>query len=206
MPGRALIIDTETTGMFDWQKPADAEGQPRLLALSAIVVDPFMVNQMEYHTLVCPEGFEVDEEGEAFQVNGLSNEMLQSRGQPVADVLGRYNEMVDQCDFIAAFSVRFDQKILRAEARRADLPDRYGERRTFEIMYPARKIACRAAGPHSNPRKLTECYENVFGHPYEDPHEAENDLNATIELYRVLHGEGLVVPKEQKSKKGGAMV
>lgn len=40
-----LVIDTETNGLFDFSKPADAEGQPRLahLAMIAMIGDtPWM--------------------------------------------------------------------------------------------------------------------------------------------------------------------
>lgn len=34
-----LIIDTETTGLFDFSKPADGEGQPRLAQICMIEWD-----------------------------------------------------------------------------------------------------------------------------------------------------------------------
>ena len=199
MPGLALIFDTETSGMFDWSQPASADGQPRLLSIAAALVDPDGMEIDHYATLIKPDGFEVDEEGEAFKVNGLSNERLNAEGVPVKDVLEVYDDMLDRCDFVSAFSIRFDQKIVRAEMRRADRPDRYGYRDTFEIMYKARSLACsRVPGNH---KKLGECYEAIMGQPLVDAHDAMADLHATIDIYRQLLIADMVEPKPQISKK-----
>ena len=37
-----VVIDTETSGLFDFSKPADAEGQPRLASLAMVFLDQDM--------------------------------------------------------------------------------------------------------------------------------------------------------------------
>jgi len=197
----ALVFDVETTGLPDWTQPADADGQPRMLALAAALVTSDGKTVDHYSALIKPDGFEVDEEGEAFAVNGLTSEKLNAEGVPVVEVLTAYDQLLDSCDFVAAFSIRFDQKMVRAEQRRADRDDRYGYRDTFEIMYKARKVACERGGPHSNPRKLNECYENIIGEELVDHHDVGADLDATVAIYRHLLIAGLVEPKQQVSKR-----
>ena len=200
MTGTALIFDTETTGLMDFSQPADAEGQPRLLSVAGSLVNNVGDVTESFYLMVKPEGFEIDEEGEAFKVNGLSNFKLNDFGLPIVDVLTRYDEFVDKCDFVSAFGLGFDQKMIRAEQRRAGRDDRYGYRDTFELMYKARKVACEKGGPHSNPKKLGECYENIMGKPLEGAHSANKDVEATVEIYRKLLLAGLVEPKPQVSK------
>jgi len=199
----ALIFDVETDGLPQWDQPADADGQPRLCSIAAALVNDRGLEYERFTSLIKPEGWEFDDDCEAAKINGLTSAQLHEEGRPVLDVLEQFDAMVDKCGFIAAFSIRFDQKMIRAEQRRAGRPDRYGERDTFEIMYPARKLACSTGGAHSNPRKLTECWENIFGASREHEHEAGADLDATIAIYRRLLLEGQVEPKPQVSKKEG---
>ncbi|MCP5018401.1 MAG: 3'-5' exonuclease [Ketobacter sp.] len=207
MPGIALIFDTETTGLFQFKDedgnsvPADADGQPRLLSIATALVNQDGTILDQFYDLVKPEGFEVDEAGEAFAVNKLSNDILSEKGKPVVDVLEMYDIFLDKCDFVSAFGIGFDQKMVRAEMRRAGRDDRYGYRSTFEIMYKARSLACEAGAPHSNPKKLTECFENIMECSFPDAHDAHADLHATIDIYRQLLFSGKVEPKEQVSKK-----
>lgn len=53
---RLLVIDTETSGLFDWSRPADAEGQPRMSSLAMLAVLGERV-WLKAHAYVRPDGW-----------------------------------------------------------------------------------------------------------------------------------------------------
>lgn len=190
-----LIFDTETTGLPDFKKPADAPGQPRLASIAAALINEAgEVEQSIYH-LVRPDGWSpevVAKSAAAFSVNGLTLEQLQNEGGEIADVLASYDALVDQCTGIAAYGVAFDQKILRAEQRLAGRPDRFGERPTFCVLQAVRSLI-----GAKKPVTLTEAYQQVFGEPLPGAHHAQVDLKATVRLFLHLQERNLVTFKPQ---------
>lgn len=119
---RYLVVDTETTGLFDFAKPADAAGQPRLAEFAGIVctADP-SEPATEHRYLVRPDGWEMTADGT--EINGLTTEYLAERGAPVADVLAFYSAQIADGLIVVAHNAQYDTKIMRGEMRRADLPD-----------------------------------------------------------------------------------
>lgn len=118
-----LVIDTETSGLFDFSKPADADGQPRMASLAMIYLDA------EFHILsvrtafIKPDGWEILPEATA--INGLTMDILNANGEPVRTVLDEYVAAVDHGLIVVAFNAQFDTKVLRGELRRAGIDDRF---------------------------------------------------------------------------------
>ncbi len=69
---RYAVIDTETSGLFDFSKPADAEGQPRLASLAVIRLDAELNEEGADEYLIKPEGWTLP--AEATTINGLTIE------------------------------------------------------------------------------------------------------------------------------------
>jgi len=88
-----VILDTETSDLFDFRKPADAEGQGRLASLGAFVVneDRRIIGAECWY--VEPDGWTLSEE--AASVNGLTMEFLEQYGHPVELVLENYLYHID---------------------------------------------------------------------------------------------------------------
>jgi DNA polymerase-3 subunit epsilon len=212
-----LIFDTETTGLADFKLPADAPGQPRLCAIAArlLTYDPGSdgyVSGDGMFALIKPDGWDpevIEKAGPAFSVNGLSVDLLERDGIPVAEALAMYDGLVDQCEGIAAYGVAFDQKMVRAEQRRAGRPDRYGERPTFDVQHACTKLCnlpptekMQAAGRHyAKTPTLAEAYGVLIGEPLDGAHQVDKDLEATIRLFQLLSGKNLVTFKDQVSKR-----
>lgn len=212
--GIALIFDTETTGLFDYKRRADEEGQPRMASIAAALVsDTGEIIHQWYH-LIKPVGWdektmhELKEGSGAFKINGLTLERLMDEGIPVEHALMQFDALVDRCTGIASYDISFDQKVARAEQRRAGRPDRYGERPTFCIMRTATDL-CKipptdkmmAAGKRWNKTpNLTEAASILLGTDLSEAHDAKVDLGATIEIYRIMLRDGLVTWKPQESK------
>jgi DNA polymerase-3 subunit epsilon len=119
-----LVIDTETSGLFDFSKPADAEGQPRLANLGMILLGDKFKHWAEWNLFVRPDGWTMN--AEATKINGLITEYLMEHGLPLRDVLETYASMIDMPNtVVVAFNAQYDTKVMRGELRRAGMPDRF---------------------------------------------------------------------------------
>lgn len=202
-----LGIDTETTGLFRYGEGvrADDEGQPRMCALAAILVtdlseDGFAIVHSEDHDLlVKPDGWTV--EPEALAINGLTQERLEAEGKPIADVLAVLNGLFDRATVVTGFNVNFDLKVTRAEYRRADLPDRYGDVPKLCTMFAA-KSALKVRSI-----KLGGAVEELLKRPHDGAHTAMADCRAALDLYFELRRrEQLPEPKRDIPKEQGEAV
>ena len=175
-----LIIDTETTDLFDFSKPADGEGQPRLAQICMIEWDGESAPEVTT-MLVKPDGWEMPEA--AFAINGLTTEMLMDRGIPVLDVLNHYTARIDDGAVVVAFNAQYDTKVMRAELRRAGLPDRFEATPNICTMRAAQKIM-----GGKIPKMAAACAH--FGIVNEKEHDAEGDAIAAFEILKSLIDAG----------------
>lgn len=211
----ALIFDTETSGLFNYQKRADAEGQPRMCSVAASLVSPTGEVLHQFYRLIKPDGWIEQHINDAqmgtgaFAINGLTWERLNDEGVPAENALMEFDALVDRCEGIAAFGVNFDQKVVRAEQRRAKRPDRYGERPTFCIQHastplckipPTAKMMATGRKNYKTP-KLVEAVEILLGEELPEAHDALADMTGTLKLYRFMcERPGTVVWQPQVSK------
>jgi DNA polymerase III epsilon subunit-like protein len=182
------VIDTETSGLFDFSKPADAEGQPRLAHLSMILLEE---DESEHFVdfLVKPDGWEIGEEAAA--INGLTMEHLNEHGVPVADVLARYVEAIDAGYIMIAFNAQFDLKMMRGELRRAGIDDRFEVTPNICIMRASTDVVCvpKKAGKGYKFPKLSEAC-TFFEITNEGEHTADGDARAALQIFRKLRELG----------------
>ena len=180
-----MVLDTETSGLFDFKLPADYPTQPRLATAAIILLDSIDADPVEYGFMVKPDGWEMT--AEAGAVNGLTTEMLLAGGNPVSHVLDFYEARVRDGYHMAAYNTQFDGKMIRGEFRRAQRDD------LFEItpnvclmraMMSAMKGE-RLPGAKGFP-KLSEAAAHV-GHTIEDAHTAMADARAALAILRWLH-------------------
>lgn len=186
-----IILDTETSGLFDFSKPADAEGQPRLASLGMFIVDEARRIIGAESWYVYPDGWSMSEE--AGRVNGLTDEFLMEHGEPVELVLSRYAELVDAGDIIAAFNVSYDTKVMRGELRRAGMDDRFEDTMTCCLMKPCTdicKIPRSGSRGYKWPTLDEACKSLGIWHP--DKHGAIGDAIAALQVFFKLDEMGLL--------------
>ena len=183
-----LVIDTETSGLFDFSKPADAEGQPRMASCALIYLDEELAIESSNYFLIAPEGWELNPESEAAKVNGLTMERLLADGVPVKHVLDIYSNDIAEGRVIVAFNAQYDTKVMRAELRSAGMPDLFAETPNICVMrglVDICKIPKAKGGGYKLP-KLTEAYLKLFGREFDGAHNALNDANACAALFRKM--------------------
>lgn len=181
------VIDTEGSGLFDFTKPADAEGQPRLAELGMILLRDDLTVEEEYRGLVKPDGWTMTEGATA--VNGLTTEYLTEHGKPVVEVLQVYSQAIKEGYAIVAFNAQHDCKTMRAELRRAGLPDLFEETKNICVMRQAKGVIPRPDGKKSWP-KLEHC-RAFLGLSHDGAHGAGADAAAALAVFRYLHSQGV---------------
>ena len=194
------IIDTETTGLFDFSKPADAEGQPRMASLAIVKLEENLDAGETHLFYIKPDGWEMPEA--ASKINGLTTDYLMAHGEPVRRALDAYTTAIDEGYVIASYGVDYDLKILRGELRRADAPDLYEQTQKLCLMRVCTPICQipRAKGKGWKFPKLAEACEH-FGIDRVPDHTALNDAEAAASILLDLEGLGkLPAPTLCKSK------
>lgn len=179
-----LILDTETTGIPDFTKPADAEGQPRVASVAMIFCDRDLSVQAEWYTLIKPDGWEMPPE--AGSINGLTTERLTAEGIPMLIPLLVYAAAIDDGKIVVAHNQRFDTKMMRGELRRVSMDDRYAKTWTLCTMTLARPLCSRA--------KLSIVHQELCGEYLDGAHNALNDARACLAILRKLRERGIVKP------------
>ena len=179
------IVDTETSGLFNFALPADAEGQPRLAHLAMIFVDANLQEESVVDLLVKPEGWTMPPDIAA--INHLPQELLMEKGLPVAHVLQAYTDAVDRGRIIVAHNAQYDTKVLRGELRRAGMDDRFEQTPNICTMRALTDICQipKASGRGFKFPKLSEAMAH-FKIKQEGAHSAGGDARSALELFRKL--------------------
>lgn len=184
-----LVIDTETTGLFDFKLPADAPGQPRLAHLAMILVDENLAEEARTDLYVKPDGWTMPAEASA--VNGLTDEFLQENGLSIRAVLDVYADEVKSGRAVVAFNAQYDLKVMRGEFRRLGLPDLFTETPNICVMRPMTalcQIPRRTGGGFKFPT-LTEALSH-FGYAFTDAHRAMSDAEGALVVMTELRKLG----------------
>ncbi len=59
MSGKFMVLDTETTGLFDFKLAADDPTQPRMATAAIILLDTIDAEPREFGFMVKPDGWEM---------------------------------------------------------------------------------------------------------------------------------------------------
>lgn len=197
------VIDTESNGLFRFDLPADAEGQPRLAELAIIYADAGFNIEREYRAYVKPDGWTMNEKATA--VNGLTDAILNEKGIPIAEVLAEYTAAIKAGRVMVAFNARHDTKMCRAELRRAGLPDLFEETKNICVMRKAAGIIPKAGGKKGWP-KLIEARAHL-GLSDEGAHTAGADAMTALHILKYLAANGAdLTPEVHYSKNHDAIV
>jgi hypothetical protein len=111
---RALIFDTETTGLIEPGGPVEA--QPHIISLTAgVYEDGELLSSL--NTLIRPEGYAISEG--ASNVNGISQRDAAQRGVSIKTGLSVLCQFVKTAPVCASFGFEtFDAKMVRVELHR----------------------------------------------------------------------------------------
>lgn len=183
------VFDTETSGLFDFSKPAHAPEQPRLASLSMIFVSDDLaaiMGERRFHVL--PNGWEMTPD--ATRVNGLTTEFLLANGHPIGEVLDIYEGAIVGGYTFGAFNAQYDTKVMRGEFRRAGREDHFERTPNVCAMRAAAKVIPRQGRKGGSWMVSLANACEFFGIVNIAPHEASADAMACLEIMRALRRMG----------------
>lgn len=198
-----LIFDTETTGLpRDWNAPiTDSDNWPRAIQIAWQLHDDMgnCVDHQDY--LIQPHGFDIPFDAE--RIHGISTELAQRDGLPLADVLVKFKNALDSAKFIVGQNVGFDVNIMGAEFHRLDVSNQMAEMPVLDTCTETTAQLCQIPGGRGGKFKLptlTELHEYLFNQPFAEAHNATADVEATTRCFfelirrRIFTIEELDVP------------
>lgn len=188
----AFILDTEGSGLFDYKRSADAEGQPRLAQLAMILIDHDGLVEGEHNFYIRPDGWSMTPE--ATEINGLTDEFLHRHGVPVVAALEAYTALIEAGRFVVAFNAQHDCKSVRAELRRAGMPDLFEQTRNVCVMRKANGVILKEGGKKGWP-SLNRC-RDVLGLTSDGAHGAVKDATDALAVYKYLRAQGVSLEPE----------
>lgn len=196
-----LIFDTETSGLPDYAKPADADGQPRLAEFASILFDEDAPEVLiRNHLYIRPEGWQIAPEMEP--INGLTQDFLTEHGVPVGDVLSLYTYYVDSGVVVVTYNAQYDTKVMRGEMRRAGIDDRFEKTPNICLMRSCGGLGIEKAGEKKGGfPKLTDAYRHFFDAEFDGPHRAPSDTEAAFQIFlKLREGKHLLEAKVHYAK------
>ena len=187
-----LFFDTETTGLpKNWKAPVtDLNNWPRMIQIAWILCDK-NGNRIESDDyIIKPENFEISRE--ASRVHGITTERAIKEGDDLERILNKFNELVEQSDFIVAHNISFDEKILGAELLRKKIQSNFNRKKKLCTMHSSTNY-CRIPGPYGYKwPKLSELHIKLFGEDFEEAHDASADINATEKCFWKMREIGVI--------------
>lgn len=184
-----LIFDTETTGLPKrWDAPiSDTDNWPRCIQIAWQLHDG-MGNCIEHQDyLVQPDGFNIPYDAE--KIHGISTDLAQQQGVPLAEVLAKFNAALAKTKFVVGQNVGFDLNIMGAEFHREGVANNLQELPVLDTCTEHTANLCQLQGGRYGRFKLptlTELHEFLFNTPFAEAHNATADVEATTRCFLEL--------------------
>ncbi|MCB9427085.1 MAG: DNA polymerase III subunit alpha [Flavobacteriales bacterium] len=206
-----IIFDTETTGLpkrFD-APITDLDNWPRCIQIAWQLHDEMGTCIEHKDFLIRPEGFNIPYDAE--RIHGISTELAEKQGIPLAEALGYFNIALNKAKFVVGQNVKFDTNIVGAEFHRLQLDNNLQKLPILDTCTEVTAELCQIPGGRGGKFKLptlTELHEHLFGEPFAEAHNATADVEATtrcfFELIRLkqFNTEELDVPQDYFEKFG----
>lgn len=182
-----LFFDVETTGLPP--RKADPEtfqqyDSCRVVSIAWLLRDKKTVYAQRYS--VTNPGIPDEKIGAEF-VHGISREIMDKYGNPIAAVLADFMTDVKKSDKIVAHNLEFDKSVISAELFRMGFPDDARCLMSFQNLCTMKSTTNLVRIPNSYGSykwpKLEELYKFLFGHVFENAHHAMCDVDAMVECY-----------------------
>ena len=174
-----LFFDTETTGLpKSWKAPlSDLGNWPNIVQIAWALFDEDGAQLALYDHIIKPEGFVIPESATA--IHGISTERALKEGRPVAEVLREFSEAVRGAACLVAHNMDFDEKMVRVELLRQEMPDVLQPVPVHQKICTMKNSTgyCKIPGPYGNKwPKLSELHIKLFDVDFEDQHNAASDV------------------------------
>jgi DNA polymerase-3 subunit alpha len=194
-----LIFDTETTGLPKrWDAPlTDTNNWPRCVQIAWQLHDA-MGGILEHRDfLVQPEGYNIPYEAE--NIHGISTELAQAQGVPLAQVLAEFQAVLQKTQFVVGQNVGFDLNIMGCEFFRLQLENPLAGKPVLDTCTEITASLLQLPGGRGGKFKLptlTELHSFLFQVPFAEAHNATADVEATSRCFLELIRLEVFTPEE----------
>lgn len=194
-----LVFDTETTGLpQNFNAPiTDLDNWPRMVQIAWQLHDDEgnLLENQDY--IIKPDGFDIP--FNASRIHGITTKMAQKEGRELAEVLEEFNEVLKKSQYGVGQNVEFDYKVVGAEFLRKNIENNLQELPVADTMHLATDY-CALGGKSGRfkPPKLEEIYDKLYGHKFDEAHNAAADVNATAQVFFELLRIGVVKADDLK--------
>jgi DNA polymerase III subunit epsilon len=176
-----LAFDTETTGLWQYGKPATHPSQPRCVQLGAILAEDNGLVRGEINLIIKPDGWTIPKE--ASDVHGITTEIAEQFGVPIVLALNLFNRFSIMADTLIAHNYSYDDGVLKGEFARIDREPEFVKKNNFCTMKASTDIVA-IKGPRGNKwPKLQEIHKFLFGEEFEGAHDAMADVRACLRVF-----------------------
>ncbi len=190
---KALIFDTETTGMVQFRKPPEDESQPDLIQLGMLLVDTVDWRPRARHSTLVQLAEGVRIEPGAKEAHGISEEDCARYGVDPIVACSLFNQACMQADIIVAHNLAFDVSIMKtALFRIGNKPHRLDGRQLVCTKEASTDVLKLPGNYGYKWPTLAEAYLHYTGKTIEGAHDALVDTEACLEIFRGLVQEGIV--------------
>ena len=190
---KALIFDTETTGMVQFRQPPEHESQPDLIQLGMLLVDCGDWEPRARHSLLVQLADGVSIDPGAKEAHGISEEDCARYGVSPVVACSLFNQVCMQADIIVAHNLSFDASIMKtALFRIGKKPHRFDGRQqicTKEVSTDVLKLPGKYGYKWPT---LAEAYRHYTGEEIVGAHDALVDTEACLAVFRGLAQAGVV--------------
>ena len=182
-----LFFDTECNGLpHNYKLGVSAtDNWPRLIQLAWIVTDEEGNEVSRKSRIVYPKGFCI--EPVVANLTGISNQRAQQEGIDLNDALSEFMEDIAKVEVIIGHNINFDRHVVGCELYR--LNGAYNALMNKDYICTMQSSINYCAIPSNSfwggykwP-KLEELYRKLFGHMFDNAHDALADVSATKDCY-----------------------
>ncbi|MEZ4826100.1 MAG: 3'-5' exonuclease [Bacteroidia bacterium] len=188
-----LFFDTETTGLpKNWKAPVtDLPNWPRMVQLAWLVYDEAGKEVSRVNYLIQPKGYRIPVG--VSMMHGITTERAAKEGIPLEAALAAFAGAVEDAVQLVAHNIAFDEKIVGAEFLRMGISSQLFDKPRLCTMKSTIDY-CRLPGnygKYKNP-SLTELHQKLFGHKFDDAHDALADVAACARCFFELRELGVM--------------
>lgn len=180
-----LVFDTETTGLpVNFNAPlSDSANWPRMVQIAWQLHDDNgnLIENQDY--IIKPEGYDIP--FNASRIHGITTKIANEEGRDLAEVLAEFNDVLKKAKFGVGQNVDFDYKIIGAEFFRKGIETPLAELPQADTMILGTEYTAIPSGKEGKFKspKLEEIYEKLYGHKFDEAHNAAADVNATAQVF-----------------------
>lgn len=189
---KALIYDTETTGLPLWREPSEDPRQPHIVQLAALLVDlDTRVTVASLDLIVKPEGWEIP--ADVSKIHGITTEHARQVGVDECDVVGVFGQLWKAAAVRIGHNESFDARIVRCALMRfhgigfGPHPDAWKDGEAECTMRMATPICNLGKFP-----KLVEAHKILLGRELTGAHSAMGDAVGCRDIYFAMKDRAAV--------------